>query len=170
MEIKTVYTKERLLSFYKSILNFRIPGLIIMGICNAIVFVAVVMMWLTGEEFSLITDKVALIVVADLVLLLVTIMLPRLMTRKAKNLNAEIIYTFSQDELHVEAKSKHVDESATVRYSYFSKIIKHGTELNLFIANNQAYIVDLSALSEAEQNELKDLLQAKTLVKPFKWQ
>lgn len=169
MEIKTVYTKERLLKYTAAVMRSRTLLWVTLAICNALVFTCFGLLVAMGAISDTTKFGVLLILVMDVTLLFTSFVLPHFTVPKSKNLNLMVTHTFSPEEIRIEGKNEFMDSSTTVQYPFLMKIIKTGTELYLFISHRQAYIVDLSTLSEEEQTELKELLLSKTTVKSFKW-
>ncbi len=169
MEIRTVYTKERLMKFTTAVMLSRTLLWVTLAICNILVFSCFGWLAAMGDVSDITKFGVKLISVMDVTVLFMAFGLPKFTVPKSKNLNLAVTSVFSQDEIRLEGKNEFIDSSTTIKYPLLMKVLKKDTELYLFISHRQAYIVDLSTLSEEEQTELKELLLSKTTVKSFKW-
>jgi len=169
MEIRTVYTKERLLAFNRVAAGYKPWFWIVLVVCNVVVLACFGFLWAMHAVDSRIWLCVALVLFMDVLSLFCAFVLPRLMVSKAKNLNLEILYTFTPDGIQTQAKNDLIEESVTVRYPFITKVLKKGTELYLFFSRQQGYVVDLSSLDRDQLEALRMLLQSKITVKHFDW-
>lgn len=169
MEIRTVYTKERLLAFNRVVAGTKKWFWIVLSVCTAVVLACFGLLWAMHAVDSRILLCLALVLFMDALSPFCAFVLPRLMVSKAKNLNLEILYTFTQEGIQTQAKNDLIEESVTVRYPFITRVLKKGTELYLFFSRQQGYVVDLSSLDRDQLEALKALLQSQIPAKSFRW-
>ena len=169
MEIQTVYTKERLLRFYRFTAMRRKWMLVLMVVATVIVGLSCLLILALGEPLGRCGFYLAMILLLDGLYLFMTFVLPHLTVRKAKNLNTVVKYSFEIDSFTAEAKNDYVDEKTTVRYALIQKGIACGNELYLMVNFMTAYVVDLSSLSQEDTLWLKNILETNLSSKKVRW-
>ena len=97
------------------------------------------------------------------------LIVPRFSFKKAKNLNAVIETTFSEQSMRYSVSAAHATESGEMQYGMFVKYIRNKDDLYLFLSARQVWIVDLSALSPEQTEQLHTLLSQKIVSKKNKW-
>ena len=76
---------------------------------------------------------------------------------------------FESDGLKITAKGECVNEVSELKYGALKKIGKKGNQLYLFIAYQEAYLVDLKDVSPEEIESLKNILYKNVPLKKIKW-
>ena len=169
IEIKTVYTKERLLRFSYYVFGRKL----ILNILYLILGIFALLTLIAGAILDVLTIEIALMLSVGLLIVLayflLNLLLPLILVRKAKNLNTDINYSFSEENLSIIAENSLINENTNIKYDIFKKIVKYKNELYLFIEKYQAFIVDLSETDEEIVSTLKALLSTKVARKKFKW-
>ena len=166
----TVYTKERLTAFIKYSAASKKFLWIIMSICNALM-AALLVLSVTLDILS--NDLIiyaAYLVFIDLLYIFAVYLLPRLMLKKSKQLNTVVEYAFSEESFEIHAHSDYIDDISTVKYTVLHKAAKKGLTLYLYPTRAQAFIVDLSPLSEEQISLLKNILSKNFKPRRLKWQ
>lgn len=169
MEITTVYTRERLLRFNSYVARSKTALWWIIGICTLIVIACTAWLHYWGLADSESDRHLLYILLLDGLFLFLYLVLPRFTVKKQRSLNATVTYTFEQEQFRLAASGPLAEETATIRYGALRSIAKNKTELYLFVSRAQAYVVDLSALSEQELAGLKALLEGTVKPRKFKW-
>lgn len=169
IEIKTVYTKERLLRFSYYVFGRKL----ILNILYLILGIFALLTLIAGAILDVLTIEIALMLSVGLLIVLayflLNLLLPQILVRKANNLNTDINYSFSEENLSIIAENSLINENTNIKYDIFKKIVKYKNELYLFIEKYQAFIVDLSETDEEIVSTLKALLSTKVAHKKFKW-
>ena len=170
INVTSVYTKERLLKLNNYMVKTKKFLWIIMALCTILDLSAYCLfnfVWAIND--STINLGTYLILVWDAMFVFGYLILPRISIKKAKNLNAEIKFSFDEESFKTEFSSSEIEENSTTKYSVIKKIVKNGSDIYLFVSRVQALIVDASALPEEDLAQLKKLLQSKVPEKKFKW-
>ena len=92
---------------------------------------------------------------------------PRKKIRVAPIVGATFKVTFRDDGIIVNAHAKNADSNNAHSYLSLESAIKNGSDLYLYVQKNNAYIVDISSLSDSELLAIKEKLTA--MVKSVKW-
>ena len=171
IQITTVYTKERLMRFnrYYQLVQ-RKWFLILLAFEMALTAV-----WLVKDiaDGLPVSDGTILLFgmawVLGITWIIMTLIVPRFSYKKAKSLNAVMEMTFSEENLRYSVSSAHATESGEMQYGTFVKYIRNKDDLYLFISAGQVWIVDLSALSPEQTEQLHTLLSQKIVSKKNKW-
>jgi hypothetical protein len=108
-------------------------------------------------------------VVIDAIYVLMTVVLPRVMTKKAKNLNIEVTMTFEMDALSYTAASELVREQSSIKYVALKRVLRCGDDLYLFLDPRQALLVDLSEQDAAQLDAIRTALEAALGAKRVRW-
>lgn len=160
VEVTTVYTKERMLRYSKFVAASKKAFWIIMIICTVVCAGCVAF---TAAVDALSIEMLmygAIVLAMDILYVFMYLILPRITVKKAKNLNTTIIYCFEEDCFKISASNDYAQETSTVKYSLISKVGRRDNDLYLFISKNQAYIVDLSEISDEKADILINTIKA----------
>lgn len=168
IETTTVYTKERLLRFQNYVLASKKPLWIVSAVATAIIAVCAVLTFVLLWDIQGAIKLFGLLLI-ELCIPLIYIVIPRLSIKKAKNLNAEVHFSFDETAVHTQASSAIGNENASVFYTALHKIGKKDNDLYLFLDASRAFLIDLSTLSAEQVQTLKDLLKPHFKPKKFKW-
>ncbi len=170
INLKTVYTKERLLRFNdylvrskKFFWGFMILTSLLMLAMSVFALRIAAMNW---EMIICLCTVLAI----DLISVFGYLILPRITVGKQKNLDIEIEYSVGDDGIEIKAANEYGDEHSNVRYSALNRVRVNREDLYLFVGRYQAFILDLSRLSGAERLALRTLLMAKLPEKKIKWE
>ena len=162
IEITTVYDKQRLIRFNNYVAASRKWFWIFLGICTAIVAFACV---IAPEVWHY-----ALILLGmDLLCVLFYFVIPRFTIKRSVAFNATVQYVFDAEQILIQSESKHAKESSETRYTVIKRVGKHGSDLYLFISSMQAYVVDLSTLTEQQIADLRAVLYQHVKPSKIKW-
>lgn len=169
IHVTTVYTKKALTDFIKySAASKKIFWAIII-ICNILLLGDVALAAVLHLLSTTLILCSALLVWIDLVYIFAFLILPRLTLKKSKQLNTVVEYAFSEDSFEMHAKNDYIDDSTTAKYTALYKIGKKGAALYLYISRSQAFIADLSSLTEDQIALLKTALESNLPAKKIKW-
>ena len=170
MEINnsTVYTKERLLRFNR----FYAKNQIFLWCALPISTVLVYFIGLIQAIFSELSLPVAacalVLTLFDIILpLMFFVILPKYVLKKTKILNTVIEYKFTDGEIFISVNNESIEEKTSMRYSMLQKAAKNSDELYLFLSSSNAFVVDLSLISDEEKEQLKSALKAN--IKKVRW-
>lgn len=169
IEVTTVYTKECLLRYQHYFRSRRKVFWIILAVMEVIALGLSLCIGILWGDFSLFLRGFLLIFLIDAVYIFNYVIYPRISVNKAKNLNASVQYSFEEECFHMHSNNTLFEENSTIQYTMPIKIYKKGNDLYIFIAQRSAYIVNLSSLSDAEKEALRNLLQPNFKPKNFKW-
>lgn len=169
LEVSTVYDKKRLVRLSDYVHRSKTFLWWIMGICTFLVCGDWIASLILQLDTSSLRFPLTYIIVFDVLYLFLAFLLPRLTVKKAKNLDSEVTYCFTEENIQTTAKNRFVDENSIVRYDILTKIARNKSDLYLFVSRYQASIVDISGLSPDETAQLKAFLQTKVKPKKFKW-
>lgn len=171
MEIKstTVHNKERLIRYSDYFAKMKKPFWIFYAVCTAWIFLLDAYLLLNDAlTFELISMGV-LVVFVDLLMVAFFWVIPRIAIKKAHNRDAVLTYTFREDGADFTAESMMIKESGSFKYPAIIKACKNGSDVYLFISKRQAYIVDISELTEIEVLALKALVTDHLPARKVKW-
>ncbi len=170
MEINnsTVYTKERLLRFNR----FYAKNQIFLWCALPISTVLVYFIGLIQAIFSELSLPVAacalVLTLFDIILpLMFFVILPKYVLKKTKILNTVIEYKFTDGEIFIAVNNESIEEKTSMKYSMLQKAAKNSDELYLFLSSSNAFVVDLSLISDEEKEQLKSALKAN--IKKVRW-
>lgn len=168
IELKTVYTKDRLLKFNKVVAASKKWFWILMIICSLLVISASVFLAIVDELTSTTIAGLIFIVAMDITYIILYFA-SRVSIKKSKILNTVIDYTFDTDTITSHSVNSYLDETSTVKYSLIFKVIKKDYELYLFTARNSAMLVDISSLSSDQIALLKNTIESQIASKRINW-
>lgn len=95
------------------------------------------------------------------------ILIPLILSKLKKNIDGKIIrFSFNEECFKVSEN----DEEREVSYSTVNRVEKNGEDVYLFTDKVIAFIVDTSALSYEELENLRLILKSKFISKYFKWE
>lgn len=169
IELKTVYTKDRLLKFYKVVAASKKWFWILMTICSLLVISASVFLAIVDELTSTTIAGLIFIVAMDITYIILYFVAPHFTINKSKILNMVIDYTFDTDTITSHSVNSYLDETSTVKYSLIFKVIKKDYELYLYTARNSAMLVDISSLSSDQIALLKNTIESQIASKKINW-
>ena len=169
IELKTVYTKDRLLKFYKVVAASKKWFWILMTICSLLVISASVFLAIVDELTSTTIAGLIFIVAMDITYIILYFVAPHFTINKSKILNTVIDYSFDSDTVTSHAVNSYINETSTIKYSVIFKVIKKDYDLYLFTARNRAMLVDISSLSSDQIALLKNTIESQIASKKINW-
>ena len=169
IHITTVYTKERLRAFINYSAASKKLFWSIMVVCT-VLMVALLVFAATWNILSTSLIMCAFyLVLIDLIYLFAFLILPRITLKKSKQLNTVIEYAFAENSFEMHAHSDYMDDTSTIKYTALHKAAKKGSFLYLYPNRTQAFIVDLTSVSEEQVAILKDILELHFKPQKIKW-
>lgn len=169
MTVTTVYTKERLLQFNNYVLRSRKFSNWVMGIATVITILGTLLVYCLDALDTTVILCFFTVIGLNLVQVFLSVVLPRLTVGKSKILGTEIEYTFEETGFHYRSFGQYTKEEGTVQYALLKRAEKRGKELYLMLNNISGNLVDLSTLSDYEEDELRKLLEKSLGTKKVKW-
>lgn len=170
MEINnsTVYTKERLLRFNRFYAKNQIFLWCALPISTVLVYFIGLIQAIFSELSLPIAACALVLTLFDIILpLMFFVILPKYVLKKTKILNTVIEYKFTDGEIFIAVNNESVEEKTSMKYSMLQKAAKNSDELYLFLSSSNAFVVDLSLISDEEKEQLKSALKAN--IKKVRW-
>ena len=159
----TVYSRDRLADFNKFAALEKKWFWIFLSVCTLITLSSFVLLLALGEFSKTVLLGVIIITLIDVFYVLVTFVIPKTAVKKSPALDAEIKFEFHSDFFNVNAVTKTGRESAEHRYSIIIKARESKGNIYLYIAKQQAYIVDVSTLEPASLDDFKTFLKNRNI-------
>ena len=169
IQVTTVYTKEKLRAFIKYSAASKKVFWSIMIICSLLMIALLTLSALLDILSTTLILCAVYLTFIDLVYILAFFILPHMSLKKSKQLNMVVKYAFSEDSFEMHAHSDYLDDTSTVKYTVLHKAAKKGSTLYLYPTRAQAFIVDLTVLSDEEIALLKDILSTHLKPRRLKW-
>ena len=169
IQVTTVYTKEKLRAFIKYAASTKKVFWCIMIICSLLMIALLVLSALLDILSTTLILCAVYLGFIDLVYIFALYLLPRMTLKKSKQLNMVVEYAFSEDSFEMHAHSDYIDDTSTVKYTVLHKAAKKGAALYLYPTRAQAFIVDLTSLSEDEIALLRNILSTHLKPRRLKW-
>ena len=169
IHITTIYTKERLRAFINYSAASKKFFWIIMVACTVLMAALLVF----AATWNILSTSLIMcafyLVLIDLIYLFAFLILPRITLKKSKQLNTVVEYAFTENSFEMHAHSDYMDDTSTIKYTALHKATKKGPFLYLYPNRTQAFIVDLTSVSEEQIALLKDILSAQFTPRKLKW-
>lgn len=169
LKISTVYTKQRLVRFNDYFWAQRKGFFATFVVCTLLVWGCTIFL----SIFDALSDTIRLccgmVTVLDITLIFSAFVLPRLTVKKSPAIDAMMEYCFNEEDINISSETKTEKGSVTYKYAAIVKVGKRNDDLYLFISARQAYIVDVSNLSEIELLALKALVTSHLPARKVKW-
>ena len=108
-----------------------------------------------------ITVAILFIALLDAIYIFSHVALPKIISKKASAVVAEITFRFKEDEIEIEAKKPNFIENSTVRYEGITDFQENKNYFYLFISKNRAYVVDINRLENSNPSYLRNFLTEK---------
>ena len=169
INISTVYDRERILRLNNYFARSKFVFWIVMGIASLLVMASFTLLAILDALSFQIWACLILVIFIDILHLFSYLVLPRIALNKNKSLNVKITYSFDTDSFQLNAVNEHMNENMTAKYTMLIKVVKENTDLYMFISNRQAYVVDLSGLSEEQIEMLKETMEKHIRPNKIKW-
>ena len=159
----TVYSRERLAYFNKFVALEKRWFWIFLSVatllCSASFFL--LLLWDSFNKTALF--GFVLIVFIDVFYFIVTLVIPKIAVKKSPALDAQINFEFHNDCFSVCAQTKAGREAAEHRYSVIIKAREYKGDFYLFIAKQQAYIIDKASLQPDSIEDFKFFLKNRNI-------
>lgn len=169
INVSTVYDRERILRLKNYFARSKFVFWIVMGIASLLVFASFTLLAILDALSFQIWACLISVIFIDILYLFSYLVLPRIALNKNKSLNVKITYSFDTDSFQLNAVNEHMNENMTAKYTMLIKVVKENTDLYMFISNRQAYVVDLSGLSEEQCDALKETMEKHIRPNKIKW-
>jgi hypothetical protein len=164
---KTVYTLERLARF-SSFTSLKKKWVwIFIGICTAIVGLTFALQFLLIGFDKTITYAFVGVILIDALYFFLCFVFPKIALKKSPALNAEISYEFTADGYRIEAVLKNGKETSELNYDAIKKVLHSKDDIYLYIASNQAYIIDRGGFTVGSDSEFINFIETKIEAKEF---
>ena len=169
INVSTVYDRERILRLNNYFARSKFVFWIVMGIASLLVMVSFTLLAILDALSFQIWACLISVIFIDILYLFSYLVLPCIALNKNKSLNVKITYSFDTDSFQLNAVNEHMNENMTAKYTMLTKVVKENTDLYMFISNRQAYVVDLSGLSEEQIEILKETMEKHIRPNKIKW-
>lgn len=153
IQIRTAYTCDRLLRFQKHQLKKR-KGDILTGILALDIVLCIILN--VDPAFVILSGVILAFFVYLRILILIN---NKRALKKARSMNTVCIFTFTEENIHVDADSSLAHESSDVKYTGIVKVHETPDDIYLFLTNNHAYILDKSDVLSGSVDLLRPLLR-----------
>lgn len=161
----SVYDYDTIYEFNKSVLNRRSRLNRFLNVAMITVSIIMLLFFILMTSVSgfdmFITVVTILIVLLDATCFFFRVIFPKIASKKASVDLTEVSFRFKEDEIEIEAKKPNFTENATVRYEGIIDFRENKNYFYLFIAKNQAYIVDVNRLENSNPSYLRNFLMEK---------
>ena len=169
INVSTVYDRERILRLNNYFARSKFVFWIVMGIASLLVMASFTLLAILDALSFQIWACLISVIFIDILYLFSYLVLPHIALNKNKSLNVKITYSFDTDSFQLNAVNEHMNENMTAKYTMLIKVVKENTDLYMFISNRQAYVVDLSGLSEEQIEMLKETMEKHIRPNKIKW-
>ena len=169
IHITTVYTKERLRAFINYSAASKKLFWSIMIVCTALMVALLILSAMLDILTPTLITGAIFLGWLDFLYIFAFVILPRIMLKKSKQLNTVVEYAFDESHFEMHAHSDYMDDTSTIKYAALHKAAKKGSSLYLYPNRTQAFIVDLTALSEEQNARLKAILELHFKPQKIKW-
>ena len=159
----TVYSRDKLADFNKFVALEKRWFWIFLSVCTLITLSSFILLLALGSFDKTVLFSLLLIAFIDVFYVLVTFVLPKLTVKKSPALDAEIKFEFHNDFFNVNAATKTGHESAEHRYAIIKKARESKDVIYLYIAKQQAYIIDKSTLQPDSIDDFKFFLKNRSI-------
>ena len=167
--VKTVYSKDVLLRYHFYLMASKKWFWSVM-ICATLIVLGYNIYLSVFSFYHIVAGySLAMVISVDLIYCFCYLILPFFLIGKKKNLDLEVSYLFESDGLKISAKGQYVNETSELKYGALKKIGKKGDRLYLFVAYQEAFLVDLKGVSPEEIESLKNILYENVPLKKIKW-
>ena len=142
----TVYSREKLANFNKFVALEKKWFWVFLSACTIITLTSFILLLYFKTVDKTVLFGLSLIALIDVFYIVITFVIPKFAAKKSPALDAEINFEFYNDCFSVKALTKTGHETAEHRYSIIKKARGYKDSIYLYIAKQQAYIVDKSTL------------------------
>ena len=149
----TVYSRDKLADFNKFVALEKKWFWLFLTVCTLVTLSSFILLLSLGTFDKTVLFGVVIVAFIDVFYIAVTFVVPKITVKRSPVLDAEIKFEFHNDFFSINAVTKTGRESAEHRYSAIIKARESKGNIYLYIAKQQAYIVDVSTL---EPNSLDD--------------
>lgn len=162
---RTNYDYDTLLKFQRFVLfrkkKFIIPLKIFASAAIFLSLVAeLVICILYGFESTNITLLLFLVLAAGFYAF-VNLISPVISAKKQAKNELKLKFTFTDEEIKIEARALLVNEDVSIKYAYIKEYYEYDNSFYLFISMNQAYIINADLIENSNENMLREFLRSK---------
>ena len=159
----TVYNREKLADFNKFVALERKWFWILLSVCTVVTLSSFLLLLALGTFDKTVLFGLLLVAFVDVFYLLITFLVPKIVAKRSPALNATISFEFHSDVFSVSAVTKTGREAAEHRYSLIIKARETTDVIYLYIAKQQAYIVDKSTLQPGSLEDFRAFLKNRNI-------
>ena len=159
----TVYSRERLAGFNKFVALEKKWFWIFLSVCTAITLSAFFLLLALGTFDKTVLFGVIIVAFIDVFYLIATFIIPKSAVKKSPALDATVSFEFYTDVFSVSAETKNGREASELRYSVIVKARETADVIYLYIAKQQAYILDKSTLEPNSIEDFKTFLKNRNI-------
>ncbi|MBE6644228.1 MAG: YcxB family protein [Ruminococcaceae bacterium] len=159
----TVYSRDKLADFNKFVALEKKWFWIFLSVCTAITLSSFVLLLALGSFDKTVLFGLLLILFIDAFYSFATFVIPKIAVKKSPALDAAINFEFYSDVFSVNASTKTGKETAEHRYSVIIKARETKSVFYLYIAKQQAYIVDKSTLNPDSIEDFRTFLRNRNI-------
>lgn len=162
---KTSYDYETLLKFQRFVTLKKskfatVTRIIFFPIVFITIVAELILGIVNGFTSSEITTIIFLVLVIGVYLFLI-LGIPVISAKKQAKNDFKLVFTFTEEEIKIDAKGLLASESVSIKYEYVKEYYEYDNSFYLFISMNQAYIVNADMLENSNENILRELLKSK---------
>lgn len=161
----SLYDYDAIYEFNKFIINRRGRSNRFLNVAlitvNAVMLLAFLLVNAISGFDLFMTVAILVIAFLDAIYLFSHVALPKIISKKASAVVAEITFCFKENEIEIEARKPNFTENATVRYEGMIDFQENKNYFYLFVEKNQAYIVDVNQLENSNPSFLRSFLSEK---------
>ena len=157
------YSCERLANFNKFVALEKKWFWIFLSVCTLLTFASFILLLSLGDFNKTVLFGVVVLSLIDVFYVAVTFIAPKIAIKKSPALDAQINFEFYSDYFKAGAITKTGNETAEHRYSVIIKAKENKGDFYLYIAKQQAYIIDKSTLEPNSLDEFKTFLKNRNI-------
>ena len=159
----TVYSRERLSDFNKFVALEKRWYWLFLSLCTLVTIVSFFVSLFSGGLSKTAFFSMLLILAIDAFYAFVTFVAPSIAIKKSPTLDAEVRFEFDGDCFKVKATTKSGQRAAEHRYPTVIKARETKSVIYLFIAKQQAYIIDKATLEPSSIENFKTFLKNRSV-------
>lgn len=163
----TTYSYDCLLRFSDYTVLKKKWAWILMAVATVIVTVGFILQFTAlGYDFTL-TWAFCGVLIIDVLYAFLCFGLPRITMKKSPSFNAEIHFEFYNDTYKIDATMPSGKEQSELNYTAIKKVEETKKCIYLYVAQNQAYIVDKARFTLGSPDEFLDFISTKIEAQNF---
>ena len=159
----TVYSRELLADFNKFVALEKKWFWIWLSVCTVLTLSAFILMLSLGTFNKTVFFGLLLVLFIDVFYLLSTFVIPKITVKKSPVLDATVNFEFYTDVFTASATTKTSRDTAEHRYAAIVKARETKDVFYLYIAKQQAYVVDKSTLKPNSVDDFRVFLKNRNI-------